>query len=67
MKRETIPISILYSTTGPYAELGREAVAGAIAGILIFVLSRRLSIPPGVQSIMPCWLIKRSVNTAVAM
>lgn len=33
MTRITVPISILYSTTGAYAELGREAVAGAIAAI----------------------------------
>lgn len=33
MKRETFPISILYSTTGPYAELGREAVDGAMAAV----------------------------------
>lgn len=33
MKRETFPISILYSTTGPYAELGREALDGAMAAI----------------------------------
>jgi ABC-type branched-subunit amino acid transport system substrate-binding protein len=33
MTRETVPISILYSTTGPYAELGREAVDGAMAAI----------------------------------
>ncbi|MFP5078497.1 transporter substrate-binding protein [Rhizobium sp. YIM 134829] len=33
MIRETIPISILYSTTGPYAALGREAVNGALAAI----------------------------------
>lgn len=33
MKRETFPISILYSTTGPYAQLGREAVDGAMAAV----------------------------------
>lgn len=33
MKRETFPISILFSTTGPYAQLGREAVDGAMAAI----------------------------------
>lgn len=33
MTRETQPISILYSTTGPYAALGREALAGALAAI----------------------------------
>ena len=33
MKRETVPISILYSTTGAYAELGREALDGAMAAV----------------------------------
>ncbi|MCM2472346.1 transporter substrate-binding protein [Rhizobium sp. CG5] len=33
MKRETVPVSILYSTTGAYASLGRDAVAGAMAAI----------------------------------
>jgi ABC-type branched-subunit amino acid transport system substrate-binding protein len=33
MKRETVPVSILYSTTGAYAAVGREAVAGAFAAI----------------------------------
>lgn len=33
MKRATVPVSILYSTTGAYAALGREAVAGAMAAI----------------------------------
>lgn len=33
IKRETVPVSILYSTTGAYASLGREAVAGAMAAI----------------------------------
>lgn len=33
MKRETVPVSLLYSTTGAYAALGREAVAGAMAAI----------------------------------
>lgn len=33
MKRETFPVSILYSTTGPYAQLGCEAVDGAMAAI----------------------------------
>jgi branched-chain amino acid transport system substrate-binding protein len=33
MKRQTIPVSILYSTTGAYAALGREAVAGAMTAV----------------------------------
>ncbi|MCF3641774.1 transporter substrate-binding domain-containing protein [Rhizobium sp. TRM95111] len=33
MTRETVPVSILYSTTGAYAALGREAVDGAMAAI----------------------------------
>ncbi|MVA18546.1 transporter substrate-binding protein [Agrobacterium vitis] len=33
MTRMTVPISILFSTTGPYAALGREAVDGAMAAI----------------------------------
>lgn len=33
MRRDTLPLSILYSTTGPYAALGREALAGALAAI----------------------------------
>jgi ABC-type branched-subunit amino acid transport system substrate-binding protein len=55
MKRETVPISILYSTTGPYAELGREAVAGAIAAVsevnaatdLAFRLEPKIADPAG--------------------
>ncbi len=33
MSRNSIPISILYSTTGTYAALGRDAVEGALAAI----------------------------------
>ncbi|KQS65605.1 hypothetical protein ASG39_10470 [Rhizobium sp. Leaf371] len=33
MSRTAIPVSILYSTTGPYAALGRDAVDGAMAAI----------------------------------
>ena len=33
MMRDRVPVSILYSTTGPYAALGREAVDGALAAI----------------------------------
>ncbi|WP_420961639.1 transporter substrate-binding protein [Brucella sp. IR073] len=33
MRRETVPVSILYSTTGAYAALGQEAVTGAMAAI----------------------------------
>ncbi|WP_203426891.1 transporter substrate-binding domain-containing protein [Sinorhizobium sp. BG8] len=33
MNRSRVPISILYSTTGSYAALGRDAVAGAMAAI----------------------------------
>lgn len=33
MRRPIIPVSILYSTTGPYAALGREAVDGAMTAI----------------------------------
>lgn len=33
MSRTAIPVSILYSTTGPYAALGRDAVDGALAAV----------------------------------
>ncbi|XUY29265.1 transporter substrate-binding protein [Agrobacterium sp. rho-8.1] len=33
MMRDRVPVSILYSTTGPYAALGREAVDGAMAAV----------------------------------
>lgn len=33
MSRTIIPVSILYSTTGPYSALGREAVDGAMTAI----------------------------------
>lgn len=33
MTLKTVPVSILYSTTGPYAALGREAVSGALAAV----------------------------------
>ncbi|HBF28839.1 transporter substrate-binding protein [Rhizobium sp.] len=33
MSRHIVPVSILYSTTGPYAALGREAVDGAMTAI----------------------------------
>ncbi|MBB4952172.1 branched-chain amino acid transport system substrate-binding protein [Agrobacterium vitis] len=33
MSRHLIPVSLLYSTTGPYGALGREAVDGALAAI----------------------------------
>ncbi|SON53769.1 Aliphatic amidase expression-regulating protein [Hartmannibacter diazotrophicus] len=33
MMRETIPVAILFSSTGPYADLGKAALAGAMAAI----------------------------------
>jgi ABC-type branched-subunit amino acid transport system substrate-binding protein len=33
MSKAVVPVSILYSTTGPYGALGREAVDGAITAI----------------------------------
>lgn len=33
MSRQSFPVSILYSTTGPYGALGREAVNGAMTAI----------------------------------
>lgn len=55
MTRQTIPVSILYSTTGSYASLGREALAGAMAAIsevnsdagLSFRIEPRIDDPAG--------------------
>ncbi|MDQ0455239.1 transporter substrate-binding protein [Rhizobium paknamense] len=55
MSRVTIPISLLYSTSGVYAALGREAVDGAMAAIaevngnagLSFRLEPKLADPAG--------------------
>lgn len=55
MTREMLPVSILYSTTGPYAALGHEAVAGALAanaeinadGDLPFRIEPRIDDPAG--------------------
>jgi ABC-type branched-subunit amino acid transport system substrate-binding protein len=33
MTRQTVPLAILYSTSGPYAALGRDAVDGAMAAV----------------------------------
>ncbi|CZT37220.1 transporter substrate-binding protein [Rhizobium sp. 9140] len=33
MSLNIVPVSILYSTTGPYAAVGREAVSGAMAAV----------------------------------
>ncbi|RKE77535.1 transporter substrate-binding protein [Rhizobium sp. AG855] len=59
--REAHPISILYSTTGPYAALGREALAGALAAIaevnadndLPFRLEPRIDDPAGRAEFYP--------------
>ena len=31
--KETIPVGVVFSTTGPYAALGREGMAGALTAI----------------------------------
>lgn len=55
MARDTVPVSVLYSTTGAYAAYGRDASAGAMAAIseinadasLPFLLKAHVSDPGG--------------------
>ncbi|SIR31900.1 amino acid/amide ABC transporter substrate-binding protein, HAAT family [Rhizobium sp. RU20A] len=55
MARDTVPVSVLYSSTGSYAAYGRDAAAGAMAAIseinadasLPFLLKARVSDPGG--------------------
>ncbi len=55
MARDSVPVSILYSTTGSYAAYGRDAAAGAMAAIsevnadpsLPFLLKAHVSDPGG--------------------
>lgn len=56
MTRQTVPLAITYSTSGPYAALGRDAVDGAIAAVAEinadarqrFVFEPRIEDPAGV-------------------
>jgi branched-chain amino acid transport system substrate-binding protein len=66
MSRRPIPVSILYSTTGPYTALGRDAVDGALAAIAEVNADTRLdfSIMPVIDD--PCGRAERYALLAEA-